>query len=54
MRIQQAQQQYGYRPPYLKDMDEKHDSNFVNTPALHTGFADVEGPAPEDRHLGVL
>jgi DNA-binding Xre family transcriptional regulator len=43
--------QYSYRPPYLKDMDKEHDPDCVNTPAIHAGFANIDGPAPEDKQL---
>ena len=32
-------------------MDKEHDPEYVNTPAMHTGFSDMSGPPPEDRQL---
>lgn len=50
MRQRVTKRQFNYRPAYLKSMDGAKDPDFVNTPPLHTGFADADAP-PEDKRL---
>lgn len=51
MRQSVTKRQYNYRPAYLKTMDAVNDPDYVQTPAIHTGFADIDGPPPEDKRL---
>lgn len=51
MRQPATKRQYNYRPAYLKAMDGENDPDYVQTPAIHTGFADIDDPPPEDKQL---
>lgn len=51
MRQPVTKRQYNYRPAYLKTMDAVNDPDYVQTPAMYTGFANADGPPPEDKHF---
>jgi DNA-binding Xre family transcriptional regulator len=51
MRQSATKRQYNYRPGYLKTMDAVNDPDYVQTPAMRTGFAIADGPPPEDKQL---
>lgn len=51
MRQSATKRQYNYRPAYLKIMDAVNDPDYVQTPAMRTGFTNPDGPPPEDKQL---